>query len=261
VEMVTETITAPVPAARKNDRETPPVRDGLPVVVIDPGHGGIDSGAIAPSGEEEAAIVLSVALRLRDKLERSGRFHVVLTRSDDTFIPLAERVKVARSNRAALFISLHADFIPRHEGDARGATVYTVSDKASDKEAARLADKENKADLIAGIDLSAQNDDVVGILYDLTHRETKNHSGLFARTLVSGLKAAAQLNQDPLRSAGFVVLKAPDVPSVLVELGFLSNPEDVKLLNSDAWRDKVADALSGAVQSFFATRVAAGGTR
>ncbi len=142
---------------------------------------------------------------------------------------------------------MHADSISRNEGDARGASVYTVSDKASDKEAARLADKENKADLIAGIDLSAQNDDVVGILYDLTHRETKNFSSLFARTLVSGLKAAAQLNRDPLRSAGFIVLKSPDVPSVLLELGFLSNPEDVKLLNSDAWRDKVADALSGAV--------------
>ncbi|MDO8534030.1 MAG: N-acetylmuramoyl-L-alanine amidase [Xanthobacteraceae bacterium] len=261
VEMVTETITAPVPAARKNDRETPLKRDGLPVVVIDPGHGGIDSGAIAPSGEEEAAIVLAVALRLRDRLERSGRFHVVLTRSDDTFIPLAERVKVARSNQAALFVSLHADFMPRHEGDARGATVYTVSDKASDKEAARLAEKENKADLIAGLDLSAQNDDVVGILYDLTHRETKNFSALFARTLVGQLKGAAEMHRTPVKSAGFVVLKAPDVPSVLLELGYLSSPEDVRMLASDAWREKVADAMSAAVQSFFANRVAASGNR
>ena len=261
VEMVTETITAPQPAARKNDRETPLKRDGLPVVVIDPGHGGIDSGAIAPSGEEEAAIVLAVALRLRDRLERSGRFHVVLTRSDDTFIPLAERVKVARSNRAALFVSLHADFMPRNEGDARGATVYTVSDKASDKEAARLAEKENKADLIAGLDLSAQNDDVVGILYDLTHRETKNFSALFARTLVGQLKGAAEMHRTPVKSAGFVVLKAPDVPSVLLELGYLSSPEDVRMLASDAWREKVADALSAAVQSFFANRVAASGNR
>jgi N-acetylmuramoyl-L-alanine amidase len=261
IEKQTESIASPVPSARKTDRETPAARDGLPVIVIDPGHGGLDTGAIAPSGEEEKAIALAVALRLREKLEHGGRFRVVLTRSDDTFIALAERVRVARSNQAALMISIHADSISRNEGEARGASIYTVSHKASDKEAAKLAEKENKADLIAGIDLSAQNDDVVGILYDLTHRETKNFSGQFARTLAAEIKSAARLNRDPLRSAGFIVLKAPDVPSVLLELGFLSNPEDVKMLVSEAWRDQVADAMAGAVQAFFANRVVAGAGR
>ena len=258
VEKQTESIASPAPSARKTDRETPTARDGLPVIVIDPGHGGLDTGAIAPSGEEEKTIALAVALRLRKKLELSGRFRVVLTRSDDTFIPLTERLRVARSNQAALMLSIHADSISRNEGEARGASIYTVSHKASDKEAARLADKENKADLIAGIDLSGQNNDVVGILYDLTHRETKNFSGQFARTLAAEIKSAALLNRDPLRSAGFIVLKAPDVPSVLLELGFLSNPEDVKMLVSEAWRDKVADAMAGAVAAFFANRVVAG---
>lgn len=224
---------------------------GPPVIVIDPGHGGIDSGAIAPSGVEEKSVVLAVAKKLAEKLERSKRFRVVLTRYDDTFLPLEERVNIARMNAAALFISIHADSISRREGEARGATVYTVSDKASDAEAAKLADKENKADLIAGVDLSNKSDDVADILVDLAHRETKNFSGVFARTLVGRMKAATTMHKTPLRSAGFTVLRAPDVPSVLLELGFLSNAEDVKLLTSDAWRDRVTDAMVEAVQRFF----------
>jgi N-acetylmuramoyl-L-alanine amidase len=230
---------------------------GPPVVVIDPGHGGIDSGAIAPSGVEEKDVVLAVARKLAEKLERTHRFRVLLTRYDDTFLPLTERVKMARMNAAALFISIHADSISRAEGDVRGATVYTVSDKASDAEAARLADKENKADLIAGIDLSNKSNDVADILVDLAHRETKNFSSLFARTLVGRMKSATQLSGWPLRSAGFIVLRAPDVPSVLLELGFLSNAEDVKLLTSEAWRDKVTDAMGDAIQRFFDSKFAA----
>jgi len=252
-----ETVAAATPTARKTDREIPPAVSTKPVVVIDPGHGGIDSGAHAISGEDEKDIVLAAAWKLREKLEKTGRYRVVLTRSDDTFIPLGERVKVARSNQAALFISLHADYIPKKEGDARGATIYTVSDRASDKEAARLAEKENKADLIAGLDLSAQSDDIVGILYDLAHRETKNFSSLFQRTIVGQMKSDGVLiHQDAMRHAGFVVLKAPDVPSVLVELGYLSNAEDVKNLSSDAWRDKVADSIVASVQTFFAAQPA-----
>src|SRR5262249_52752524 len=148
--------------------------ESRPAIVIDPGHGGGDSGAHSANGDEEKAIVLSVAHRVREKLERLGRYRVVLTRTDDAFVSLADRVRIARDNQAALFLSIHADFLSRREGDARGATVYTVSDRASDAEAARLAEKENKADLIAGMDLSAQSDDIVGILYDLTHRETRN---------------------------------------------------------------------------------------
>jgi N-acetylmuramoyl-L-alanine amidase len=229
---------------------------GPPVIVIDPGHGGIDSGATAPNGVEEKAVVLAVARSLSEKLERGRRFRVVMTRYDDTFLPLEERVKIARMNGAALFISIHADSISRREGEARGASIYTVSDKASDAEAARLADKENKADLIAGVDLSNKSNDVAGILVDLAHRETRNVSGMFARTLIGRLKEATNMHKSPMRSAGFTVLRAPDVPSVLLELGFLSNTEDVKLLTSDAWREKVTDAMASAVQGFFNGRMA-----
>jgi len=250
-----ESIVAAPPAERKNDRETPPPPSSKLVVVIDPGHGGIDSGAKGVGGEDEKDIVLLAAQKLREKLERTGRYKVVMTRSDDTFVALGERVKVARANQAALFISLHADYIPKRDGDARGATIYTVSDRASDAEAARLAEKENKVDLIAGLDLSKQSDDIVNILYDLTHRETRNFSSLFQRTIVGQMKSGGVLmHHDAMRSAGFVVLKAPDVPSVLVELGYLSNAEDVKNLTSDVWRDKVADSIAASVHTFFATR-------
>lgn len=257
-----QSVAAVTPAAPAVDRPSPLARQEKPVIIIDPGHGGVDSGAIGVGGKNEKDIVLAAALRLRQKLEATGRYRVVLTRSDDTFIPLNGRVQVARTNEASLFISLHADYIPKREGDARGATIYTVSDKASDKEAARLAEKENKADLIAGLDLSKQTDDIVNILYDLTHRETKNFSSLFQRTLVGQLKTGGVLlHQDAMRSAGFVVLKAPDVPSVLVELGYVSNAEDMKNLTSDEWRDKVTDSIVASVRSFFAEHSALAAAR
>jgi N-acetylmuramoyl-L-alanine amidase len=234
-----------------------PERTGPPVVVIDPGHGGIDSGAIAPSGTEEKAVVLAVAKKLAEKLEKTRKFRVLLTRYDDTFVPLNERVEIARMNNASLFISLHADSISQRLASARGASIYTVSDRASDADAARLAEKENKADVIAGVDLSGKSPDVAGILVDLAHRETKNFSGLFARTLVGRMKAATPMHKSPMRSAGFTVLRAPDVPSVLVELGFLSNSQDVKLLTSDAWRDRVTDAMTDAVQKYFQSTLTA----
>jgi N-acetylmuramoyl-L-alanine amidase len=242
---------------RSSDREAPPapMPSGKLVVVIDPGHGGNDSGATGVHGEDEKAIVLATAQKLRDKLERTGRYKVVMTRTDDTFVPLNERIRIARANQALLFISLHADYIPKREGDARGATVYTVSDRASDAEAARLAEKENKADLMGGMDLSKQTDDIVSILYDLTHRETKNFSSLFQRTVIGQMKSGGVLlHQDSMRSAGFVVLKAPDIPSVLVELGYVSNAEDVKNLTSTEWQNKVADSLAASVNAFFAAR-------
>jgi N-acetylmuramoyl-L-alanine amidase len=224
-----------------------------PVVVIDPGHGGNDSGATGVHGEDEKDIVLSVGKLLRAKLEKTGRYTVVMTRSNDTFIPLYDRVEIARKKKAALFISLHADFIPKREGDARGATVYTVSSRASDREAARLAEKENKADLIGAPGLKKQSDDIVNILYDLTHRETQNFSSLFQRTLVGQLKSGGVLlHQDSMRSAGFVVLKAPDIPSVLLELGYVSNADDVKNLTSAAWQDNTALSIAASVDTFFA---------
>lgn len=248
-----ETVATVTRASAKPAREAPVAAREKPVVVIDPGHGGNDSGATGVHGEDEKDIVLATGKILRDKLQKTGRYTVVMTRSTDKFIPLDERTAIARAKKAQLFISLHADYIPKREGDARGATIYTVSDRASDKEAARLAEKENKADLIGAPGLKKQGDDIVNILYDLTHRETQNFSSLFQRTLVGQLKTGGiLLHQDSMRSAGFVVLKSPNVPSVLVELGYVSNAEDVKNLTSDEWRNKVADSITASVDHFFA---------
>jgi N-acetylmuramoyl-L-alanine amidase len=228
------------------------------LIVLDPGHGGIDNGAKAQSGELEKDVVLQFALALRKKLERSGKYRIAMTRGDDTFIPLSERVRFGRSHGASLFVSIHADAIPRSEGQAEGATVYTLSENASDAEAARLAEAENKADVIAGVDLTAEPDDVANILVDLAQRETKTYSSQFARTLVGELKSTARLHKNPLKAAGFKVLTAPDVPSVLVELGYMSTKDDLKLLTSAAWQDKTAQALSQAVDTFFTPRLARG---
>jgi N-acetylmuramoyl-L-alanine amidase len=233
--------------------------DPRPLIVLDPGHGGIDNGSKASSGEMEKDVVLQLALTLRETIERGGKYRVAMTRSDDTFIPLAERVRFARAQNAALFISVHADSIPRREGQAEGATVYTLSENASDAEAARLAEAENKADVIAGVDLTAEPDDVANILVDLAQRETKSFSMQFARLAVGELKATARLHKQPVKSAGFKVLKAPDVPSVLVELGYMSTKDDLKLLTSTAWQAKMAVALAQAVDSFFTPRLAGGG--
>jgi N-acetylmuramoyl-L-alanine amidase len=245
---------------RKAEREPakrPPSNDGRPLVVIDPGHGGPDTGTIAASGEMEKAIVLEFAQALQGKLEKSGKYRVAMTRTDDRFVALGERVRTARSQGAALFVSIHADALAaRGENDVRGATVYTVSDTASDAEAARLAENENKADAIAGVDLSSEPEEVADILIDLTQRETKNFSHQFARTVVGELKAAAKLHKHPLKSAGFKVLKAPDVPSVLIELGYVSNKQDLKLMMSEAWRTRTTEAVAQAVNTFFSTRLA-----
>lgn len=257
-----ETVATVTRASAKHVRETPVVAREKPVVVIDPGHGGNDSGATGVHGEDEKDIVLATGKILRDKLQKTGRYTVVMTRSTDKFIPLDERTAIARAKKAQLFISLHADYIPKREGDARGATIYTVSDRASDREAARLAEKENKADLIGAPGLKKQGDDIVNILYDLTHRETQNFSSLFQRTLVGQLKTGGiLLHQDSMRSAGFVVLKSPNVPSVLVELGYVSNAEDVKNLTSDEWRNKVADSITASVDQFFADHSAIAAVR
>ena len=231
--------------------------DPRPLVVIDPGHGGIDSGTKSYDGKiDEKDIVLAFGLMLRDRLEKSGKYRVAMTRSDDTFIPLNERVRFARARKASLFISIHADSVPRSEGLASGASVYTLSDKASDAEAAELADQENKSDVIAGVDLSAEPNDVANILIDLAQRETKVFSIQFARTLVGELKATTKLHLHPLKSAGFIVLKDPDVPSVLVELGYMSTKDDLHSLMSPAWRTRNADSLVQAVDTFFAPRLA-----
>jgi N-acetylmuramoyl-L-alanine amidase len=230
--------------------------DPRPMIVIDPGHGGPDAGAQAKTGDEEKEVVLEVAKKLRDQLLKTGRYRVVMTRDDDTFVPLDERVAIARANAASLFISIHADSLSKGAGEASGATIYTLSDRASDSEAQRLADKENDSDKLAGY-LSKQPDDVANILLDLAQRDTRNHSNLFARTLVGSLKNAARLHKSPLRSAGFVVLKSPDVPSVLLELGYLSSPDDLKQMTSEAWREKVTVSVVEAIDKFFAGRTPA----
>ena len=235
--------------------------DPRPLVVIDPGHGGIDNGTRAATGELEKAIVLEFSLLLRDQIEKSGKYRVVMTRTDDTFVPLAERVNMARDRQAWLFISIHADALARGDGDAQGATIYTLSETASDSAAARLAESENRADAIAGLDLSAEPNDVADILFDLARRETKTFSMQFARSLVTEMRNSTRMHKDPLRSAGFRVLKAPDVPSVLIELGFVSNRGDLKALTSEAWRARTASSVARAIETFFATRVAGGARR
>jgi len=230
--------------------------DARPVIVLDPGHGGIDTGTKGPNGQMEKDIVLDFAKRLREKIETPGKYRVLLTRSDDTFVPLAERVRFAREAGAGLFISIHADSLPHKEGDAQGATVYTLSETATDPAAARLAEQENRADVIAGVDLKDQPDDVAGILIDLAQRETKTFSVQFANKLVGTMKQTTRMHKEPIKSAGFRVLRAPDVPSVLVELGYVSNKEDLQSLSSDSWRDHTANAMASAIDGYFSAHLA-----
>jgi N-acetylmuramoyl-L-alanine amidase len=238
------------------DREHAAKGDPRPIVVLDPGHGGIDNGTVASTGATEKQIVLEFALLLRDKIEQSGKYRVVLTRTDDSFIPLIDRVRMARIRQAALLISIHADALRKGEGEAQGATVYTLSETASDAEAARLAENENRADVIAGIDLSQEPDDVADILIDLAQRETKSFSVHFAKVLAGELRHVARLHKHPLKSAGFKVLKAPDVPSVLIELGYVSSKADLKQLMSDSWRAHATGSIAQAVDAFFSSRLA-----
>lgn len=227
-------------------------KQGKPVVVLDPGHGGIDSGAIV-NGLTEKMVVLDFAKLVAAKLEADGRLAVVMTRSDDQFIALAERVRMARENDALLFVSIHADVLSGAK-DVAGATVYTVSERASDAEAARLAAKENEADTAAGLEGSEDSSDVSGILSDLTRRETRALSHVFARTLLNYWKIVGRLNKNPQRSAGFRVLKAPDVPSILLELGYLSNQKDDAALSSAEWREKAAAHVAEAILAFLGKR-------
>lgn len=223
---------------------------GKPTIVIDPGHGGPDNGAMV-GGVVEKDVTLAFAKQLAGKLEASGRFNVVMSRASDVFVPLSERVRIARSSGAALMISVHADTLPE-SSDVSGATVYTVSDKASDAYAAKVAAKENEADAAVGVDGQADVADVNDILFDLTRQETRAYSHVFARTLVNYWKVAGRLNKNPQRAAGFVVLKAPDVPSVLLELGYLSSPQDSAQLTSDSWRDAATGQMAEAILSYFA---------
>ncbi|MGB5093127.1 MAG: N-acetylmuramoyl-L-alanine amidase [Parvibaculum sp.] len=226
------------------------------VVVIDAGHGGVDPGTHSRNGIDEKNVVLAFAKAFAKKLRATGRYDVYLTRDDDTFIPLRQRVAIARQHKADLFISIHADSIQK--SDVRGMSIYTLSETASDKEAAALAAKENQSDLIAGVDLQGESPEVTGILIDLAQRETKNYSARFARSVVDYASRTTTLLDPAHRFAGFVVLKAPDVPSVLVELGFLTNRNDEKQITSSKWRSNTADAFTRAVDRYFGERMAEG---
>ncbi|MDH6232936.1 N-acetylmuramoyl-L-alanine amidase [Mesorhizobium soli] len=226
-------------------------------VVIDPGHGGIDGGAEGLNGTIEKSITLAFALELKAKLAEIGSYDVYMTRDKDEFLRLDDRVRIARQHEADLFISIHADTI-RLKG-IRGATVYTVSEKASDAEAQALADRENLSDKLAGIEIEDENHEVADILIDLIRRETHGFSMKFAQSVVGELSNSVGLINNPHRFAGFRVLKAPDVPSVLIELGYLSNPEDEEQLRDPDWRGKAADSISKAVAGFAASKTAVGG--
>ncbi|MEW9808047.1 N-acetylmuramoyl-L-alanine amidase [Mesorhizobium sp. ZMM04-5] len=224
-------------------------RDGQRfTIVIDPGHGGIDGGAAGPSGTVEKDITLTFATELRDRLRADGRYNVFMTREKDEFLRLDDRVRIAREHEADLFISIHADTIRLKK--IRGATVYTVSEKASDAEAQALADRENLSDQLAGIVVEEENHEVADILVDLIKRETHSFSMRFARSLVGELSSTVGLINNPHRFAGFKVLKAPDVPSVLLELGYLSNAKDEEQLKSAEWRGKAAGSISKAIEMF-----------
>lgn len=251
--------TGSTQATPKSDRVGQPVAKPAKrfTVVIDPGHGGIDGGAEGLNGTVEKMVTLTFANELRDKLASVGAYDVYMTREADEFLRLDDRVRIARQHDADLFISIHADTI--NVKGIRGATVYTVSDTASDEEAQALADRENLSDQLAGVAIEEENRQVADILIDLIRRETHAFSIRFARSLVGELATSVGLIKNPHRSAGFKVLKAPDVPSVLVELGYLSNAKDEEQLLSAEWRGKAAISIANAVAAFSAVKGNAGG--
>ena len=237
------------PSSESKPVASKPKKDPRKVVVIDPGHGGIDPGAIGVSGIYEKTIALKTAKLLKKELEATGRYRVVMTREADVFIRLRNRIAIAREAKGDLFISLHADSI--NMPALRGFSVYTLSETASDSEAAALAARENKSDIIAGMDFSVEEPEVTGILIDLAQRQTMNLSVRMAGYVVNQLRTETQMLNKPHRFAGFAVLKAPDIPSILVELGFLSNLRDEKALSDPAHRARLAKGLAQSVDDYF----------
>ena len=218
------------------------------VVVIDPGHGGRDSGAVGKFKILEKNVTLAVAKKLKKRCDKSLYLKCFLTRNNDTYISLRNRIKFARRKKADLFISLHADYNTKSR--VRGISFYTLSEKASDKEAAALARRENQSDLIVGLDLSDESKEVRNILIDLTQRDTMNQSSVFVNTLIDELKRNFNLLQRTHRFAGFAVLKAPDIPSVLIEMGYLSNAKDAKLLVKDEYQKKIVNGIFNATMNY-----------
>jgi N-acetylmuramoyl-L-alanine amidase len=223
----------------------------IPTVVIDPGHGGVDPGAITADGVYEKNIVLATASEFARMLAARRSCRVALTRSTDEFLPLRERVSRARAWKADLFLSIHADALPGT--NIRGLSVFTLSAQGSDREAAAFAVRENRADLLGGVNLLRQPRDVGKILLDLTRRQTSNLSITLARDLVDQLGREVVLLERPQRSADFAVLTAPDIPSALIELGCLSNPTEQRLLRQRAYQQKLGRGLVRAVETFFSS--------
>ena len=240
----------PAPAPPVEPLPGPPAPRGLYTVVIDPGHGGIDPGAIGGSGVHEKAVALEAARHMAERLRATGRYRVVMTRDDDVFVRLRDRVASARAAGADLFLSIHADSLA--DSRVRGSHVYTLSKEASDEEAEALAAKENESDVIAGVDLAAYSEDVDEILLDLSQRATNCYSARLAdMTVAEFARRGVPSVSRPHRRAGFAVLKAPDVPSLLIELGFLSNREDEKRMRSREGREPTVGAIVDAVDRYF----------
>lgn len=244
-----------------DDQQVSKKNGDKPLILVDPGHGGIDPGAVGVGNILEKNIVFAVAKSLARKLEATGRYRVALTRKRDVFVTLDQRVTLSQETDADLFISLHADLIASktYAPVVRGATVYTLSERASDEQARLMAEKENSSDLVAGIDSSILNQEteaVRSILIDLMKRETSNFSTRFSNLLVSRLKSSVSLSRDPQRSAAFRVLKQAHAPSVLVELGYLSNASDAKLMSKSQWQSNVAKSIVSALDAFFDKRTA-----
>lgn len=242
----------PSPAQRKALAPPEPT-DARPVIVVDAGHGGTDPGAIASTGAFEKDIVFGFAQSLVERLEASGRYRVRMTRDRDVFVPLSERVRIAREAKADLFVSIHADSISSAP-QVRGATIYTGSEKATDAESAKLAERENRADAAAGTESNEGPGHVADILQELTLRETRTFSSGFAKGLMAQLGPVMTMSPKPHREAGFMVLRSPDVPSVLVELGYLSSQHDLDLLQSETWRTDVTGGMAKAIDAFFGNR-------
>ena len=236
-----------------------------PVIVLDPGHGGVDPGAISAGGAYEKNVVYAFCKTLKAKLEETGKYRVLLTRDEDVFVALDARVEFARKEQADLLVSVHADALDLKQPfgnatkpakDVRGASIYTLSEEASDELAKIIAARENRSDVLAGVELPGATDgDLASILIDLMHRETKNLSVSFAKSLLGSLRGNLELTGSPHRFANFKVLKAQDVPSVLLELGYLSNEHDESALTSEQWRSKVTETIVESIGAFFAKRM------
>jgi N-acetylmuramoyl-L-alanine amidase len=238
-----------VPSSASLPRVAPAPSTQVRTVAIDPGHGGKDPGAISRSGLYEKHVTLAASREIRSELLRLGGYRVVLTRSTDCYVPLRQRMAIARKAGAEIFLSVHADKIENEQ--VRGLSVYTLSERASDAEAAALADRENKVDVVHGLDLRGASPEVANVLIDLAQRQTMNHSARLAATLMDELRSETLLLPRTHRFAGFAVLKAPDVPSVLIELGYLSNAADERTLRSPDGRRKLARAIARAIDGYF----------